>query len=117
MKVVLKRQISVILPICLVWLFAACVAVCSSHAEKVSRVAGDASHSHLQASQDRECCSITNTQSLPPERVGFYAPSLDGIEIPESFSVSTGLNISFRFFPIVLSSLSPPAKFSGTLRI
>lgn len=113
----LKRQVSMILPICLVWLFAACVAICSSHAEKVSRVTGDASHSHSVANHDGECCSITNTQGLPPERVGFFVSLLHVIDGPESFSVSTELYVSDRCFPVLLSSLSPPAKFSGTLRI
>jgi hypothetical protein len=117
MKLALKRQVAVILPICLVWLFAACVAICSSHAEKVGRVTADASHSHLLADLDGECCSITNTQALSPERFGFFVPLLHGIVGPESFSVSNGLDVSDRSFPLLLPSTSPPAKFSGTLRI
>jgi len=116
MKVALKRQVAVILPICLVWLFAACVAICSSHAEKVNRVTADASHS-LLGDLDGECCSITNTQGLSPEHFGFFVSLLQGIEGPESFSVSTELDVSDRSFPLLLPSTSPPAKFSGTLRI
>jgi hypothetical protein len=117
MKVALKRQVALVLPICLVWLFAACVAICSSHAEKVGRVTAETSDSHLLADLDGECCSITNTQGLSPERFGFFVPLLHGIDGPENFCVSTGLDVSDRSFPLLLPSTSPPAKFSGTLRI
>lgn len=115
MKVVFKRAVSGILPVCLVWLFAACVTNCASHAEEVSAVAHDVGFSHLQSGEESDCCSITDNQSLLPERVGVSVPTLNDVD--GHFCVTTGQNTSHFSSPVFLSSSSPPPKFSGTLRI
>lgn len=110
MRVAFKRGVALILPVSFVWLFAACVAICSSHSEEANPMAEG--YSHLLSGVDADCCSITTTQSLLPERVGFSISSLN-IAGEWLFSIPTGQYVSsLSYF-----SSYPPLIFSGTLRI
>lgn len=118
MKVALKRGVCLMLPVCLVWLFAACVAICSSHVEETNFVVEDAAHFNLVSSEEDDCCSISSAQGLLPERAGFsITPVNAAIDAATNFSNHTGNNYSHFRDWFLFSSSSPPPKFSGTLRI
>jgi len=72
-SVLLKRGLALTLPLCLMWLFVACLAVCSLHAEKEIQAKSESSSAHSVASTDsEECCSVTDGErSVIPERITF----------------------------------------------
>ena len=69
----LKRGLALTLPLCLMWLFVACLAVCSLHAEEEIHAESESSAAQPVASTDsEECCSVTDGErSVIPERITF----------------------------------------------
>jgi len=116
MKLVFTCGVCRLLPICLVWLLVACVGICSSHSEEAIATTNETEHSRSLACDDAECCSITDTESLQPERGGFSITVSNGAD-DSNFSITTGQSIPAFGYPVLFCSPSPPLKFSGILQI
>jgi hypothetical protein len=119
MPALVKRGLALTLPVCLMWLFAACLAVCSHHAEQASVVESESSFSapSLVSTESEECCSVSDGErSVIPERItfaGITTTAVRAISIP----VHSGFNTSHlrerdRYFPP-----GPNLNLLGTLRI
>jgi hypothetical protein len=64
-----KRLVAMLVPICIVWTFAACVMICTAHASETQRQHGIWSSSEREFSEATECCPIGTSQvSVLPDR-------------------------------------------------
>jgi hypothetical protein len=59
---ILKRSLAVLLPVCFVWVFVACVIICTAHAAEEQSQYGVCSASETELSQDTQCCPISVSQ-------------------------------------------------------
>lgn len=64
---------------------------------------------------EAECCQVVDSDSLLPERPNVLINLLTGIEVP-NLPVNSACSVG-DCSPIFLSSLSPPLKLLGQLRI
>lgn len=119
MPALLKRGLALTLPLCLLWLFIACLAVCSLHAEEESAAVSESpSWGYASVLTDSEdCCSVTDGErSVLPERLNYAWISP---QVARAISISTDLvshgsdfHRSDRYSPP-----GPNVKLLGTLRI
>jgi hypothetical protein len=119
MPTLLKRGLALTLPVCLLWLFVACVAVCSLHAEKEGFAESESSCSErsLVSSESEECCSVSaGERSVITERITFAWISPKAVR---AISLSTDLisRTSQMHRPDRYSLPGPNVKLLGTLRI
>ena len=112
----LKRGTAALLPICLVWLFVGCLAVCAGEVAHESETEPDSFDSYISGAGDLDVCPISDGRTLLQETNRF----------PRGFS-----SVSSNFCPpllnvrevtsssrsIILSVADPPLSLLGTLRI
>jgi hypothetical protein len=84
----LKRSLALFLPICFVWIFVACVMICTAHAAEVQNEHAVCSSPETELLPKADCCPISGSQmSVLPERraphpkvsgdhVALFAPSV-----------------------------------------
>jgi hypothetical protein len=64
-----KRLVVMLIPICIVWTFVACVMICTAHASETQRQHGAWSPAENEFSQATDCCPIGASQvSVLPDR-------------------------------------------------
>ena len=115
----LKRGLALTLPACLLWLFVACLAVCSLHAEERDFAGSESSSSahSVVSSESDDCCSVSDGErSVMSERVTFATISPKAMH---AVSLSTNLvSHTADLHQLDRYSLSGPSlKLLGTLRI
>ena len=117
MDLLLKRGLALMLPVCMVWLFAACVAMCAMHVETRS-LTKSFGHSDSIVALDTECCSVIDGQrSLLPERVTSTIVLLRATQSGGNSTVPSVALFSKLTRPACFSFHSPPLDLLGTLRI
>ena len=118
MPFLIKRGLALTLPVCLLWLFVACLAVCSLHAEKETPAESDSASAHTVLATDlEESCSVTDGErSVIPERVAFMWISTKAVRAiaisTDNLSHASQLHREDRYL-----QLHPNLKLLGTLRI
>src|SRR5947207_117207 len=115
----LSRLVAVILPLCSVWIFIACVIICSAHAEEASNQRSTASFGEAQLSHEEECCPINNAQVsvLPNRRATFFVINHNH---PSSPALCTWLVSRRTLVPHTIaipSAADPPFERFPTLRV
>lgn len=116
MTALLKRGLALTLPMCLLWLFVACLAVCSLHAENDSGAGSSAPHSLVSTESD-DCCFVADGErSVMPERITFtwISPKLVRVISHSTDFVS---HIAHSHKPDLHSRSGPNLKLLGSLRI
>jgi hypothetical protein len=118
MLALLKRGLALTLPVCLLWLFAACLAVCSLHSEQASSVEIETSFSaHALVSTSEECCSVSDGErSVIPERITYVSFSPKAVRA-NSISSDFVSHTSYRQGPQLYFPPGPNVKLLGILRI
>ena len=107
MLALLKRGLALTLPVCLLWLFVACLAVCSLHAEEQS----------LVVSESENCCSVSDGErSVIPERITVAWISTKAVGA-SSDSADLISHTAHLHRPGQYSLSGPNVKLLGTLRI
>lgn len=118
MILIIKRGVALILPFCLVWLFLACLAICSLHVEGQNLSEDYFSSNSFLVPGDSECCSVTDGQrSLLPERVNLSSNTLKGISVAFNYPTLTIRKGSYLSASELYSPSDPPFKPKSTLRI
>ena len=119
MAALLKRGLALGLPVCLLWLFLACLTVCSSHAEKESFAESKSSSSaySLVSADSEDCCSVSGGErSVIPERITLTWISTKAVR---TIAISTA-NVSHTsqlHRPDRYPLAGPNLNLLGTLRI
>jgi hypothetical protein len=85
----LKRTIAVLLPVCFLWVFIACVSLCASDAEEVEHDGGAILSLEIESTPDSECCPIIESPK---------AALLERLSVQSASTVSA--------LPITLATLS-----------
>jgi hypothetical protein len=68
-RIPFKRPLAVLLPACFVWLFVACVVMCSEHAARTHEPHVAGPPAETECLDESWCCPMTGTPaSLQPER-------------------------------------------------
>lgn len=119
MLALLKRGLALTLPVCLLWLFVACLAVCSLHAEEEGLAKSETSSSahSLVATESEECCSISDGErSVMPERITFAWIATKAVRAI-SFSTDIISHTAHLQGPDGYFLPGPDVKLLGTLRI
>jgi hypothetical protein len=107
----LRRLTALILPVALLSLFSVCLGLCATHVEGENLAAIDVAESDSCSGEDSECCSVTEGQSLLPDRVSYSVAPVRLVENPfRNISVNRDAHLSSA---VSFTSSSPPL----TLRI
>src|SRR5215216_5206319 len=66
---IFKRSIAILLPVCFVWTFAACVMICTAHASEVLSERAISSFTESEFLSNIDCCPVSTSQlSVLPDR-------------------------------------------------
>lgn len=114
MRSLAQSFIAVLLPVCILWLFVACVVSCGAHMEETRT---ELTLSESFAPDDAECCLMEGIQGLLTERINVDPPTsaklvtnpIVGL-VGEASGDSKSTLLRYHLFP------SPP-KLLKTLRI
>jgi hypothetical protein len=101
------------------WLFVACLAVCSLHAEEQSLVVSESPSSAyaLNSTESEDCCSVSDGQlSVIPERITVAWISTKAVRAI-SLSADLIFHTAHLHRPGQYSLAGPNVKLLGTLRI
>ena len=115
MPLLVRRGLAVTLPVCLLYVFVACLAICSLHAENESFAESDSSFtsSSLVATESDDCCSVSDGErSVIPERISFASISTSVVRALFIHNISHAPPLLDRYSPG-----GPDLKLLGTLRI
>jgi hypothetical protein len=115
--VILKRGMAIFLPICLMWLFVGCLAVCAGEVAHESEAEPDSFGSYVVGAGDLEACPISDGERTLLQETNRFARSFPSVSSnfcppPDNVRKVTSLNRS-----IILSVADPPLSLLGTLRI
>ena len=113
----MKRGMAISLPICLVWLFVGCLAVCSGEVPHEGATEPDSSHSYVVGAGDPEGCSVSDGERLLLREQNRFGETLQIVSSslrPPLYSVR---NLTPSTRSIILSVSDPPLSLLGTLRI
>lgn len=119
MPVLLKRGLALTLPVCLGWLFVACLAICSLHAEQASFEESESlSFAYsLVSIESEECCSVSDGErSVITERITFASITTTAVRAI-SIPVHSGSNTSHLHEPDRYFLHGPNLNLLGILRI
>lgn len=117
MPLFLRRSLAVTLPVCLLYVFLACLAVCSLHAEDESFAESESSFtsSSLVATESEDCCSVSDGErSVIPQRISFASLSTSVIRALFIHSISHAPPLQSRDR---YSLAGPDLSLLGNLRI
>jgi hypothetical protein len=114
----ITRSIALLLPVCLIWLFIACVTLCSMHVDGYKLThAGSLSSTASTASGEIDCCPFTESlRSVLPERSVLEVPAAEHTPVALVVGASD-YEMSFHHFLTASGSSDPPLKRLRTLRI
>lgn len=114
----LTRLVALVLPLCFVWIFTACVMICGAHAAEESKQHSIWSNSEAEISHEADCCPLTNSQlSVLPDRrsIGLELNHHLPLRVPCPWLAKARL-LAPHPFPI-RSSTDPPFERLVSLRI
>src|SRR4030095_7230644 len=113
----ITRSIALLLPVCFIWLFIACVTLCSMHVERKLTHAGCLSSTASTGSGEIDCCPFTESllsvltpRSILEVTAAEHAPV--ALVLGSSYC-----GVSFHHFLTASGSSDPPLKRLRTLRI
>src|SRR5438552_6898415 len=114
------RSISVLLSISFIWLFVACVSLCSIHCARIHETDGAAWSHMIDDSQESDCCPVTNSPDAALSGRWLFAqpPSRDQLStviISEHFLSQLRQRRAIRF--VQYPSSDPPFDRLFTLRV
>jgi hypothetical protein len=119
-RIPFTRPLAMFLPVYFLWIFVACVTICSEHTEPEPDFQSINVMAELNGLDEADCCPITNPPaSLAPERPSFsnYGSS-DGQALTTSSTQSLS---ETSYYPACVSTLdsysAPPSGRSCVLRI
>ena|SRR5688500_7423684 len=113
----MKRGMAVFLPICLVWLFVGCLAVCSGEVSHESATEPDSVDSYVVGASDLEGCPISDGDRILLREQNRFGETLQIVSSslrPPLYSVR---NLTPSTRSIILSVSDPPLSLLATLRI
>ncbi len=116
----LTRSLATLLPACLVWVFAACVSICSAHPAEAPEAIAAAYCDAADAAPEPDCCPITEaSQGVLPERPSPSGQAAGDLHTPAAMVTEPGRSRAARSAPAPASfaSLDPPFGRLRTLRV
>jgi hypothetical protein len=116
----LTRLTGTLLPVCLVWAFAACVSLCSAHPAEAGETAAAISRDVADYAPESDCCPITEaSQGALPERTSQSPQAGTELHTPTPKVTGSGATGAARRAPASASFTSPDPPFERlrTLRI
>jgi hypothetical protein len=114
----LTRYLAVLLPLCLMWVFVACVSLCSPLCADTDELSQAVEQIEVEAPHQSGCPITEAPRSVLPERQSFGTQVVG--ELPALLSPpapSTNYKILHSSFLLALGSSDPPFERLHTLRI
>jgi hypothetical protein len=122
-RINLRRAVAALLPVSLLWVFAACVLICGWESSAAQGRAGFASTVEVNelrnASGGEDCPEASFLKATTPERATFR-PDLQAVsDLPASILSVTSAADAFTFVPLYRRRLNPvpPLELLSALRI
>ena len=115
--VILKRGTAILLPICLVWLFVGCLAVCAGDVAHESEAEPDSFNSYVVRAGDLEACPISDGERTLLQETNRFARSLPSVSANFCSPLHNIREVTSANRSTILSFADPPLSLLGTLRI
>ena len=111
-RTLLIRLTATLLPVCLVWVFVACVSLCSAHPAEAGEAAAVVSWDVADDAPESDCCPVSEaSQGALPERTSQSPQAGTELHTPTPKMTGPGVTGAVRRAPASASFTSPDPPF------